>query len=320
MATTDQVKSLIKSHYLNEKEKFYSIALQIAAHEAKLGRNDISNEIKTLIINDREKKDSLFISLPTELVGLVSVNEFEIPLSTMVISPRLKKRILRIIEEYKHKNRLKSYGLKHKRKILLLGPPGTGKTLTSKVLSNELKLPLYIIQLDQLITKFMGETSSKLRLIFNLINQENGIYFFDEFDAIGGKRTFDNDVGEMRRVLNSFLQFIELVDSDSLVIAASNNPSLLDKALYRRFDDILVYTLPEENERKKLIQNLLGLFIEKKYDWDSILAESQELSHGEIDFACKDAIKESILNGYETVNSVGLINSLRERKLENLEF
>src|SRR5690606_40096382 len=95
------------------------------------------------------------------------------------------------------------------RKILLSGPPGTGKTLTASILANELRLPLYTILMDKMVTKFMGETSAKLRQVFDLIEQRQGVYLFDEFDAIGGERSRDNDVGEMRRVLNSFLQFID---------------------------------------------------------------------------------------------------------------
>jgi len=111
--------------------------------------------------------------------------------------------------------------------------------MTAKVLAYELKLPLYTIQGDRLVTKFMGETSAKLRQIFDFLQVNLGVFLFDEFDAIGGKRTMENDVGEMRRVLNSFLNFIEQDTSDSIVIAATNNPQLLDQALFRRFDDVL---------------------------------------------------------------------------------
>lgn len=319
MATANQIKSLISSHYLDEKERFYSVALQIAAHEAKLGHLDVANEIRSIVSNDREKKESVFISLSPELIGLVLIQEFDVPLTAMVISSQLRNRIKRIIHEYKQQDRLKSYGLKHRRKILLIGPPGTGKTFTSKILSKELNLSLYTIQLDQLITKFMGETSAKLRLIFDLINQERGIYLFDEFDAIGGKRSMDNDVGEMRRVLNTFLQFIEQDNSDSLIIAATNNPNLLDMALYRRFDDLLVYTLPDLNDRKKLISNILGTFLDNNFNWNLILSGSEGLSHAEIDFACKNSIKESILNDLESVSDSSLLNSLLERKLDNID-
>ena len=93
----------------------------------------------------------------------------------------------------------------------------------------------------------MGETASKLRIVFDAMATTRGVYFFDEFDAIGSKRGERNDVGEIRRVLNSFLQLLEKDDSDGLIIAATNHPELLDPALFRRFDDVIHYSLPDNN-------------------------------------------------------------------------
>ena len=189
--------------------------------------------------------------------------------------------------------------------------------MTSHVLAKELGLPLFTIQVDQLVTKFMGETSAKLRLIFNLMDQERGVYLFDEFDAIGSKRSMDNDVGEMRRVLNAFLQFIEQDSSDSLIIAATNNPDLLDNALFRRFDDILAFSLPQREERKLLIKNILGTFISTDFNWDDILSNSEGLSHADIDSACKDAIKEAVLSEKNQVGHLNILNSLKERGISS---
>ena len=186
--------------------------------------------------------------------------------------------------------------------------------MTARVLAHELHLPLHTIQVDRLVTKFMGETSAKLRQIFDLMQQEHGIYLFDEFDAIGGERSMDNDVGEMRRVLNAFLQFIEQDTSDSIIIAATNNPKLLDQALFRRFDDVLYYDYPDENERKNLISNLIGTYRDKNFSWKEILKESESLSHAEIDQACRDSIKKAILSDKCKVTSNSLLDSLGDRQ------
>lgn len=315
MATADQIKALINSHFDDKDERFYSVALQVAAHEAKQGHITLANEIKTLLDKNKKKNDAVYISISPELVGVVLVEESETLLSSMVISTELRDRIKRIIQEYRQRNRIKSYGLSHRRKILLIGPPGTGKTMTANVLAKELGLPLYTIQVDQLVTKFLGETSAKLRLIFDLIQQEPGVYFFDEFDAIGTKRSMDNDVGEMRRVLNAFLQFIEHDNSDSLIIAATNNPDLLDHALFRRFDDILHYCLPTTEERKMLIQNILGTFLPFDFSWDKVLNECDGKSQAEVDNSCKDAIKEAILSDKDKVNEHTLLKYIKERNM-----
>lgn len=186
--------------------------------------------------------------------------------------------------------------------------------MTAKVLAKELHLPLYIVQMDRLVTRFMGETSAKLRQIFDLIQQEHGVYLFDEFDAIGGERSMDNDVGEMRRVLNTFLQFIEQDTSDSLIVAATNNPKLLDHALFRRFDDVLHYEAPPLEDRKRLIENVLGTFLATRFVWKQVLQTSAGLSHAEIDHACRDAIKNMILSNQTKVTATQLLQALQERQ------
>jgi SpoVK/Ycf46/Vps4 family AAA+-type ATPase len=229
------------------------------------------------------------------------------------VHDELKGRIKRIILEFRQQAKLKKHGLTHRRKILLSGSPGTGKTMTARVLAYELKQPLQIIQMDRLVTKFMGETSAKLRQIFDNIAEFNGVYLFDEFDAIGGERDLGNDVGEMRRVLNSFLQFIENDHSDSLIVAATNNPRLLDRALFRRFDDVLYYGLPDQKSREQLIANLLGTFRGKRFPLEKAATAARGLSHSEIDYACRDAIKIAILENKKNTNVELFKKLLKER-------
>ena len=314
MATAEQLKALIKSHFSNDRERFYTISLQLAAHESKQGHTALAKAIRDIIDKDRKDSRTNIIPFPGELQGLVLKVTPDIPKSALVMTEQIEKRICRIIHEYKQQGKLKAYGMTHRRKILLSGPPGTGKTMTARVLSSDLGLNLYTIQVDRLVTKFMGETSSKLRQIFDLIQSAHGVYLFDEFDAIGAERTMDNDVGEMRRVLNAFLQFIEQDHSDSMIIAATNNPGLLDHALFRRFEDVLHYTLPKGEERQTLICNILGTFMGSRLSWKSILNESRGLSHAEIDQACKDAVKSVILSDRKKVNTAMLIQSLKERQ------
>jgi len=310
MATAEQLKSLIRSHFSNESERFYSIALQVAAYEAKQGHVSVAHDIRKLIDMERKKGGPRVISFPKELTGLVLTEQLKLKRQNLVIKDALRKRIDQIVHEYKQQEKLKSYGLSHRRKILLIGPPGTGKTMTAKVLSSELKLSLNTIQVDRLVTKFMGEPSAKLRQIFDMMQQEHGVYLFDEFDAIGGERSMDNDVGEMRRVLNAFLQFIEQDTSDSLIVAATNNPKLLDQALFRRFDDVLYYENPDNEARKLLIENILGTFKSTRFGWKKVIEKSEDLSHAEIDHACRDAIKIAILSDKKTVNTNSLIETI----------
>jgi AAA+ superfamily predicted ATPase len=314
MATAEQIKALIRSHFSDDTERFFTAALQVAAHEAGQGHGALAHEIRDLVDKARREKGAVVLKFPSEIRGLVLSEEPEVPKSALVLPHALVNRIERIIHEYRQQDKLKGHGLTYRRKIMLIGPAGTGKTMTARVLAHELRMPLHTIQVDRLVTKFMGETSAKLRQIFDLIQQKTGVYLFDEFDAIGGERSLENDVGEMRRVLNAFLQFIEQDTSDSVIVSATNSPKLLDRALFRRFDDVLYYEQPGSEERKRLIQNVLGVFLSPELAWKAVLTESEGLSHSEIDQACRDATKQAILGDKQTVNSSLLRQMLKERQ------
>lgn len=315
MATAEQIKTLIRSHFSEESERFHTAALQVAAHEAGQGHAALAREIRDLVDRARQNRSKpTILHLPPDLHGLVRTEQPEVKLNSLVLPPELSDRLRRVLHEYRQQDKLKQHGLSHRRKLLLTGPAGTGKTLTAKVLAYELRLPLYTVQVDRLMTKFMGETSAKLRQIFDVIAREKGVYLFDEFDAIGGGRSLDNDVGEMRRVMSALLQFIEQDPSDSLIIAATNCPELLDRALFRRFDDVLQYGLPTEDARKRLIGNTLGTFIKKSFGWKQALAESDGLSSADIDMACRDALKHAVLADRNTVDAKDVAESLRHRR------
>jgi len=183
MATAEQVKTLIKTHFDSDPERFSTIALQIAAHEARQGHGGLANEIRVIL--DRAKSKPVRITFHRELEDLVLESEPRHRLSELVVSDSLKNRIQRILKEYKQQHKLKKHGLNHRRKLLLAGPPGTGKTMTASIIATQLSLPFYTILMDKLVTKYMGETSAKLRQIFDLIQRQQGVYLFDEFDAIG---------------------------------------------------------------------------------------------------------------------------------------
>ena len=314
MATAEQIKSLIRSHLNEDAERFYTVALQLAAHEAQQGHGALAHDIREIIDKAKQTKGARVLKFPQDLRGLVLSEDPKLPKSALVLPSTLMTRVERIVHEYRQQHKLKSHGLTNRRKLMFVGPPGTGKTMTARVLAHELRLTLHTVQVDKLVTKFMGETGAKLRQIFDLIQTEPGIYLFDEFDAIGGERSLDNDVGEMRRVLNAFLQFIDQDTSDSVIAVATNNPKLLDRALFRRFDDVLYYKLPDEPSRKRLINKILCAYIAPKFAWRAVLSESIGLSPAEIDHACRDSIKQAILTNQKVVSSSLLRQMLKERQ------
>lgn len=313
MANAEQVKSLIKAHLTNDESRFTTLALQIAAYEAKLGHTEFAFEIRDLIDKNKASKVVKLRPFSNDLHDLMVEIIPQERKSELIVSPDLMEKIDRILSEYKQSHKLGKFGMTNRRKVLLTGPPGTGKTLTASVIAQELKLPLYVILIDKLITKFMGETANKLRQVFGQMEGQKGVFLFDEFDTIGGERAKDNDVGEMRRVLNSFLHFMDNDKSESIIMAATNNLTLLDQALFRRFDDIIRYQLPEAEEIKKLISNKLATF-KPAFKLDPLVKTASGLSHAEIASACLDAIKDAILQNKNKVEKTKLTRFLEQRR------
>ena len=316
MATSEQIKSLLQSHFKNDNERFTSIALQVAAHEARQGHMSIAKEIKDLV--DRSKNDGFkVIRINPDLSDLVLIYYPENRLNELILSSEVTNKLNRIIREYKQRDKILKHGLQNRRKVLLSGVPGTGKTATASAISGELKLPLYVVMMDKLMTKYMGETASKLRQIFDMMVSNRGVYLFDEFDAIGAERGRDNEVGEMRRVLNSFLQFIEQDSSESIIFGATNNIRILDSALFRRFDDIITYSLPNKEEIEALIKLKLHKFL-GDFSLKTAIEAANGLSHAEITNACNDALKEIILSDKIAITQKLLVQMMKDRKTTHL--
>ena len=328
MASANQLKALLKSHIEGDDERFYSIAMQLAAHEAKIGHGKLAEELRDLVDQNRARRDlppkidkTVPISRPRgELAGLLGVSYPKKRLSAMVLDEHLDYQLKRIIREQRKASRLLAHGLAPRRKLLLMGPPGTGKTLTASVLAGELGLPLFQVRLDGLITKFMGETSAKLRQIFDATERTRGVYFFDEFDAIGSQRGLANDVGEIRRILNSFLQMIEQDRSHSLIVAATNHPEILDQALFRRFDDILHYALPDQSRIGSLMKSRLSNVMPKSVSWTRLAGYAQGLSYAEVVRACDEALKEALIEDRAKIRVADMRKAVEERKRAKERF
>ena len=322
MSTARHILALLKSHVEGEEQQFYSAALQMAAHEARQGHGKLAQEIRELIDQAKasksvieKKSDPIPLVQPKgDLANLVSVRYPDIRLSDMILTSDLEFRLKRVLTEQRQGKRLREHNLTPRRKLLLVGPPGSGKTMTAEALAGELKLPLFTTLYDSLMGKYMGETASRLKLIFEAMTITKGVYFFDEFDAIGTQRHNSNDVGEIRRILNSFLMFLEQEQGDSLILAATNHPQLLDKALFRRFDDVIEYQLPDAAIIRELIESRLISFEIDWKDWSNILNQANGLAQAEIVRATDDAAKQAVLSNSQKVSEDSLISAIMKRK------
>ena len=295
MATADQILSLIRNHLNNDDTQFRKVALQISAVEARSGHAIVARTIQELL---NQKKTSLgtvrLVSKNKDIDDLLLQVDTYDDMTSLVLSQELKEKLDRVIKEYLKKETLSKYGLANRRKLLLYGASGTGKTMTASALAKEFNLPFFVVRTEKVVTKFMGETGQKLGRIFDFINDVPAVYLFDEFDAIGSQRGMDNEVGEQLRILNTFLQLLERDDSDSFIIAATNSIESIDKAMFRRFDDVIEYKLPDGEQRLALLREYL--YTAKDLDFSSAEPLFDGMSHAEIKMVCSDIFKESLLN------------------------
>jgi SpoVK/Ycf46/Vps4 family AAA+-type ATPase len=311
--------ALLNSHVDGDEEQLLSIALQVAAQEARQGRTEDADRLKRLVQKARDQRRSgasgqtpIPLARPRgELQNLVESTYPKTVLADMVLSEEVSCRLARVVRQQSERAVLRNYGQTPTTHILLVGSPGTGKTMTASALAGELRLPLFTVRLESLFSRFFGETAGKLRLLFDQIAQVRGVYLLDEFDAIGARRGDPNDVGEIRRVLNSVLSFIEEPNStDSLVVAATNHVEFLDEALARRFDEVVEYTLPGIAAARAVVERRLGKFKISAKVWGALEEVLSGLSQAELVRAT-----DAVIDGAPRIAPDALREALKNRQV-----
>jgi len=325
MANGAQIKALLRACRDSNESDLITLALQIAAGEARAGHGKLAQDIRELVEEMKQRGATISPTrMPTplvqpkgELADLISVVYPDAVISDLVLSPEMERRLNRVIHEQRQSARIRESGLEPRRRLLFVGPPGTGKTLSAQALASELSLPLFTLHLEALFTRYMGEAAARLKLVFDNISAVRGVYLFDEFDAIGQQRATQNDVGEIRRVLNSFLQMIEQDRSQSILVAATNHPSMLDQALFRRFDEVIRFHLPDQTE----ISALLGRRLRgHALPLEELAAQAAGLSFADVARACDDALKHALLSGRAAVVVDDVRHALEERQADKNVF
>jgi SpoVK/Ycf46/Vps4 family AAA+-type ATPase len=331
---SELIKQIFLAFSQGDKEKFIETAHEIVKEEERKSHHllakdlkgilkDISNG-KSLSNNGTYNRYKNAIPIPRDTekgFPLLEIQEFYLDWDDVILSQELKPSLEQIVEEIRQAEILATYNLQPKQKILFCGPPGTGKTLSAQVLSSILSYPLLYIRFDSIVSSFLGETASNLRKIFNFIKQGQWIVLFDEFDVIGKHRDDPYEHGEIKRVVNNFMQMLDSYKGESLLIAATNHQHLLDPGLWRRFDDILFFDIPDEKRRKQIFLKYLRVFQkEDDVDLDLLVRETENFSPADIARICWEASKKSILEDKQQVGlkelQWGITQQKRRKKVE----
>lgn len=313
-ASADHIKALVRSHATGDDAGFYAVALQVAAKAARQGHHRLASDLKA-IVDDARVRDSGAKITPIaqprgEIADLVVASFPTVRMGDVVGPSELHRQLGQVIAEQRQRHMLMEQGFSPAHRLLLEGPPGTGKTMSAAAIAHELDLPLLTVRLDALFSKYLGETGSKLRLLFDAVATQRAVYLFDEFDALGGDRA-GNDVGEARRILNSFLVFLEQASAESIVIAATNHRHILDKALFRRFDLVVVYDLPKPEQAIAVLKGRLGP-MGRRVGWPSVAQHVGGYSHAELVQRAEASAKRALLTGNKSIQTAVLIEALQE--------
>lgn len=244
--------------------------------------------------------DRLMLEIPKDSekgFPLLHISEQYYNFNDLVVTDEINQGLECIIAENKSAKKLSSYGLRPKNKILFCGPPGTGKTLCAKILGSVMGRPFAHIMFDSIVSSYLGETAINLRKIFDFIENNALVVLFDEFDIVGKSRDDPHESGEIKRVVNNFMQMLDGLGGQSIIVAATNHQHLLDKAIWRRFDDIIYFDLPDIKRRKLLFEKYLKV-LQRSTDFtlDQLAKETNHYSAADIAQICEDALRRCIIN------------------------
>ncbi|WP_337062294.1 ATP-binding protein [Kineococcus sp. G2] len=324
MATAAQVKALVESHSLGDDARFRSVVLEIVENAARTGRTRYAQEVRALLDAARTgpapgaasgaaaRRPVSAVQPRGELARALTVVEPATRLADVALGSEVMGRLHRVLAEQRRAEALRARGFEPVRRLLLAGPPGTGKSLTAEALAGELLLPLYEVRLDALADLPAEEAGSRLRLVFDLLARSRGVYLFDDLDTLADPA--DRPGAGARETLRTFTALLEQDASDSVVVATSQRPQVLERWVLRRFDALLDYPLPTTGVVHEVVLRRLRGFDLSAVEWPRVASTASGLSHEEVSAAAQSAAKQAVLDGGRHVETTALLTALRERR------
>lgn len=333
MTTSEIIKRLFLSFSNKDFKSFEDAAREYIEREKRKKHNIVAKDLEKALFNtggipDSQKrfKNNMPIPRDTEKgFPLLEIQHYDINFDSIIISKDTKEQLEQIIKEFKDADILSTYNLQYKKKILLCGKPGTGKTFSAQIMSSVLHIPLVYIRFDAIISSYLGETAGNLRKVFDFIENGTWIVLFDEFDIIGKNRDDSHEHGEIKRVVNNFLQMLDNLKSDSIIFAATNHQNILDPAIWRRFDDVVYYDLPDDKNRLNLFEIYLKpIKRDADIDLNKITKLTKGLSPADIKMITEEAMKSAIINSKNTISmkeiETAIHKFIRREKVRNNEI
>lgn len=317
MARGDHLRRIFASHTAGDDEAFRSAAEEVIAEERRKSHGLLADQLESsLVRRSPSRQKPLTISslrpLPKsrDETALFSIETSDTTLDDVVLRKATRALLEDIAREFRSASALHAHGMRPRNRILLVGPPGTGKTRTAETLAGELGTPLVRVQVAAVVSSYLGETARNLSSIFEYCRQGSWVVLFDEFDALAKERADTAEHGELKRVVSAFLQLLDGFTGNSLILAASNHPALLDDAVWRRFDEVVGFALPTQAEIAELMQLKLRS-TRHNLSRRELAREMRGFSHAEVELICRDALRHVILADRGVVDSVDFRSAMK---------
>ena len=325
MARADLVKKLFSNFKTNDREGFVKTANEIIEDERKKNHVTLAEELRMIINNGTAFSPKGVTALSTgngngngngkeREAALYEIVYPDKTLSDVVLTENNKRKIEQVIKEFSNWDVLMSNGVYPTRRVLFYGPPGCGKTMTAGAIAVEIGFPLLYVRFDAIISSYLGETAGNIRKVFDFVNGDSYVMLFDEFDAIARSRNDQYEHGEIKRVVNTFLQQIDNFKGRSLVIAATNFEQSLDYAIWRRFDNTLRFDMPDNDERVRLFNLKLKQFKGSENIITEFIFDMENFSHSDVERAALAVIKKCILDGRRMYNKNDIEQAIHQQK------
>lgn len=324
MAEGRLLRQLIRAGAQGNGGAFRAAAEDVIREERAKHHHLLANDLERILYGEDSSRQVLprrTYEIPKDGERGLELLSVRVPvrdLEDVILAPENISVIEEVLLQQSRTDVLASHGLRPIQRLLLYGPPGCGKTSTAEVIATELGLELVTVRFDAVVSSFLGETSANLRKVFDFLAAGRFVGLFDEFDAIGKEREDAAEHGELRRVVNAFLQMLDSYRGQSILIAATNHERLLDRALWRRFDEVLLLGKPTPDQLEQLLSaKLRGVRHELPLEEDTFVAQFRSFSHADVERVLIRAIKSMVLKGREflTVDMVEDACRREERRL-----
>ena len=324
MANGDLLRQLFRGYAKHDDSTFRLAATELIQEERAKNHRLLADELERILRNG----NGIF-STPRPYINgqeipkdkekgfpLLDISTHSFDWDRIVIAEKQLQVLKSIVREHQKKDLLAAGGLKPRQRALFFGPPGCGKTLATQVIASVLSYPLVVVRFDAIVSSLLGETAANLRRVFDFISKGNWVVLFDEFDAIGKDRDNPFEHGELKRVVNTLLQLMDAFQGESLLIAATNYETLLDKAIWRRFDAVVNFPVPAPQDRVLMLRHFLRGFDYSAIKVETIARQMSGATGSDIERLCVEAARLALLEGRNVINKADIniaIDSYKER-------